>query len=108
MKLRISVAIFIITIMASSANAVTASGQYCTGNIQEVLKWSSHEKMSILIEGTKRYFQVPGKIEESMALIAYSTGKPLKILWSSEAVTIDDCIDDWPQYKVLDGFMVID
>lgn len=86
--------------------AVEVSGQYCTGKIAEIVKWSSHDKMSILLEGSGRYFQLPGKIEESMALTAFATGKPIKIAWSP-STPITDCIKDWSHYTVLSSFMVI-
>ena len=92
--------------LGSNAFAVAASGQYCTGTIKEILKWSSHDKMSILLSGSKRYFQLPGKIEESIALTAYATGKPITINWSA-SYPITDCVNDWGHYTVLNGFMKV-
>ncbi len=95
-----------ILFFGNSANALTRNGQYCTGTIGEIVKWSTKDRMSILISGSGRYFNLPGKIEESMALTAYATGKPITILWDA-SITIEDCVNDWPHYKELSGFMVI-
>ncbi|WNO08665.1 hypothetical protein [Teredinibacter sp. KSP-S5-2] len=91
-----------------STYSVTANGFYCSGRIAEVIKWSQHTNASVLLEGSKRYFSLPSKVEESMVLLAYASGKEVTITWnSSSGVAVTNCIEDWPHYKTLDGFIVL-
>ena len=88
--------------------AVTASAQYCYGKIAEVIKRSNHTNSSVLLAGSRRYFALPSNVEESMVLLALASDREIKINWNTDSgVTVTDCEEDWGNYTVLDGFMVL-
>ena len=88
---------------SSLTYAVQASGQSCTGTIKEIRKWVPHTRLSILLSGSNRFFSMPEKTEEAIALTAYALGQPITISWSTGIVTVSDCVNDWAHYTVLDG-----
>gem|GEM_PF-1947776 len=103
-----SLTIAVLSLLSAHTNAVTAQDQYCSGTIAEVIKWSDHNHASVRLDGSNRYFSLPSNVEESIVLMAYAAGKDIKINWRvSSGVSVTDCIADWPNYKTLDGFLVI-
>jgi len=90
---------------ASNAMAVT----YCNGTIDAVYKWNTMTSLSIRIlmsDGTTtNWINMPTKSDESMALVAFTTGKPIVLYWSASDVTV--CANGWQHNRALEGYMAV-
>ncbi len=81
----------------------------CRGTIKEIYKWDNFETFSVKIEisgqGVTNWLSMPSKSDESMALMAYASQKPVHVYMSEDGVT--NCIDGWSHNKKLKGYFVI-
>lgn len=103
MKRLISVLIGLAAISDSSA------ATYCNGIIDAVYKWDTMTSLSIRIsmsDGTlTNWINMPTKSDESMALVALTTGKPVVLYWVASDVTV--CANGWQHNRALQGYMVV-
>ncbi len=99
---------YLLLSFSSIATAAINSDGSCSGRIVEILKWSDHSHSSILIEGTRRYLQLPSESDQSIALMAFEKGLPVKIKWRSTShIKTTDCREDWSHYETLDGLIAV-
>lgn len=100
---------FLIISLSISATALaTPSAKTCSGKIVELLNWSDHKELSILIQGTRRYLRLSSESERAIALYAFDKQRPVTVRWrSTSPINVTDCLEDWPNYQVLDGFIAV-
>ena len=102
------IVIFYLLVTTGSSGVTAKTQAFCSGQIVEILKWSDHDNISILIEGSRRYLQMPTSADRAMALMAFEQKMTVKIQWrSSSLIEITDCKTDWSHYEVLDGFISV-
>ncbi len=77
----------------------------CEGTINQVYKWSDKDTLSILVSGTTHWIRMPTKSDESMALLAFASGKQVTLYWSASDVT--SCTDGWSHNRVLEGYFLV-
>ena len=94
--------IFLCVLIFSGASSAEVN---CLGTINQVYKWSDKETISILLSGTTRWIRMPTKSDESLALLAFASGKPVRIYWSATDVT--SCSDGWSNNRVLQGYFLV-
>lgn len=99
---------YLILLLICSAN-VSASVN-CIGTIDQVYKWDNFESISILVNlnsgGRTNWISMPTKSDESMALMAFASGKNIRVYMSEDSVT--NCIDGWAHNKKLKGYFLIE
>ena len=103
MKL-ISIFLLSLIITNNAYSAVT-----CTGTVERVYTWNDFTHLSILIKtqsGLTNWVNMTSQSEESLALMAFATQKPVT-LYMSQA-TNNNCIDGWTHNTKLDGYFQIE
>ncbi|WNO08248.1 hypothetical protein [Teredinibacter sp. KSP-S5-2] len=86
-------------------SAPSFSGVACEGTIHQVYKWSDKDTLSILLTGATHWIKMPTKSDESLALLAFASGKPVTLYWSAPDVT--SCTDGWSHNRVLEGYILV-
>ena len=69
-----------------------AEAQECSGTITEIHRWDSFDTFSIMISGANSWISMPTKSDEAMALVAFTTGKPVLFNWVDNT---ESCTDGW-------------
>ena len=93
--------LIVLMLTSSAANADIA----CTGTIKSVYKWNSFDTISIMLTSTNRWISMPSKSDESMALLAFASGKPVEVFWGTGEVT--SCTDGWSHNRKLVGYFAV-
>src|SRR5438552_2355768 len=92
-------------LLASTSSADTG----CFGKVTTVYKWNWMTSLSIKITTNDGiltpWISLPTKSDEAMALVAYSTGKPVVVYWS--AADVSACLNGWAENRALTGFLQI-
>lgn len=90
-----------VTICTVSSHAAVT----CQGTIKSVYKWNYMDRISILLDSTNKWINMPTSSDESMALMAFVAGKSVTIYWSAEDVT--SCMDGWVHNRSLTGYFQV-
>ena len=87
----------------------TYASVLCSGKIHAVYKWDSMDTLSIILnldgEQKTRWINMPTKSDESMALMAFASNKPVRVYMSEENIT--ECVDGWSHNKPLVGYFIV-
>ncbi len=92
----------IVTLLSSMSHAAID----CAGKIENIYKWNAAETLSIrltLSDGSlTNYVTLPGKSEESLALMAYASNQEVHIYMSESDVAT--CNNGWSHNRALVGY----
>jgi hypothetical protein len=97
------VTIILLSLLLASVNASAAVT--CTGTIDQIYKWNSMERVSIMLSSTNKWINMPTKTDEAMAMMAFAASKPVYLYWAAADVTA--CQDGWEHNRSLEGYWVI-
>jgi len=77
----------------------------CEGKVTRIYKWSHLPTMSIKMDTANHWINLPSKSEESMVLLAFASGKSIRLNWSSDSIS--SCINGWDDNETLVGWLML-
>jgi hypothetical protein len=81
----------------------------CPGRVNDVYKWHNMQTLSFRIKlgdgQVSNWISLPTKSDESMALMAFASNKPIHIYWAPGTIT--SCVNGWDHNTSLNGYFVI-